>query len=141
LELPDGGGSIMVPLAQEEATHSGSGKTYTVKWAQDDAGRLVVLSVAPKQLQGEAQQGSRHQRARQQQPDQATRHGNISNGGRAADGIELPAEAAASCDAVAPPRPQPSQPPPPQLQRSSSGGGVSALLSWRPRRRRQQQQQ
>lgn len=31
-----------VPLGQEHIVHEGSGKAYTVTWAQDESGRLQV---------------------------------------------------------------------------------------------------
>jgi hypothetical protein len=43
VDLPEGG-ELLVPLGEEVVPHpSGDGRTYTIKWAQDDEGRLVVL--------------------------------------------------------------------------------------------------
>ncbi|KAI8472921.1 MAG: hypothetical protein J3K34DRAFT_383970 [Monoraphidium minutum] len=50
--LPDGG-VLHVALGQEEAANPADGRVYAIKWAQDDAGRLVVLDVLP--LSGQAQ--------------------------------------------------------------------------------------
>ena len=41
------GGALRVALGQERAVSAADGRVYAVKWAQDDAGRLVVLDVAP----------------------------------------------------------------------------------------------
>jgi hypothetical protein len=66
VDLPDGG-ELLVPLGEEEVMHpSGDGRSYRVKWAQDDAGRLVVLDCALVQQQQQQQQVLRPQA--QQQP-------------------------------------------------------------------------
>jgi hypothetical protein len=44
--LPDGG-ALHVALGQEQAVNAADGREYGIKWAQDDAGRLVVLDVLP----------------------------------------------------------------------------------------------
>ena len=46
VELPDGG-ELEVPLGEDRAVHPETGVQYSVKWAQDDAGRLVVLDATP----------------------------------------------------------------------------------------------
>lgn len=49
VDLPDGG-ELLVPLGDEEVVHpSGDGRVYSVRWAQDDEGRLVVLDCVLKQ--------------------------------------------------------------------------------------------
>jgi hypothetical protein len=66
VDLPDGG-ELLVPLGEEEVLHpSGDGRSYRVKWAQDDAGRLVVLNCVLVQEQQQQQQVLRPQA--QQQP-------------------------------------------------------------------------
>ena len=44
--LPDGG-VLHVALGQEQGVSPADGRAYAIKWAQDDAGRLVVLDVLP----------------------------------------------------------------------------------------------
>jgi hypothetical protein len=46
VELPDGG-ELEVPLGEDSAIHPETGVTYSIKWAQDDAGQLVVLDATP----------------------------------------------------------------------------------------------
>lgn len=47
VELPDGS-TLHAPLGQEEVEHpAGSGIMYQLMWAQDEAGRLVVLQALP----------------------------------------------------------------------------------------------
>jgi hypothetical protein len=71
VELPDGG-ELLVPLGEEEVMHpSGDGRSYRVKWAQDDAGRLVVLDCTLAQPEQQQQQQQQQQVLRpqaQQQP-------------------------------------------------------------------------
>uniref|UniRef100_A0A383W084 ABC transporter domain-containing protein n=1 Tax=Tetradesmus obliquus TaxID=3088 RepID=A0A383W084_TETOB len=70
VEAPDGGRELLVPLGEEEVMHpSGDGRSYRVKWAQDDAGRLVVLDVtlAQQQQQQQQQQQVLRPQAQQQQ--------------------------------------------------------------------------
>lgn len=45
--LPGGQGEFKVPLGDEQAFNPADGKTYRLKWAQDDDGRLVVLDCQP----------------------------------------------------------------------------------------------
>ncbi|KAI8468323.1 MAG: hypothetical protein J3K34DRAFT_523031 [Monoraphidium minutum] len=44
--LPDGG-VLHVALGQDQGVSAADGRAYAIKWAQDDAGRLVVLDVLP----------------------------------------------------------------------------------------------
>ena len=44
--LPGGAGLLRVTPGQETATHPETGALYAVKWAQDEAGRLVALGAA-----------------------------------------------------------------------------------------------
>jgi hypothetical protein len=70
VDLPDGGG-LLVPLGEEEVMHpSGDGRSYRLKWAQDDAGRLVVLdcSLVTQQQQQQQQQQQVLRPQAQQQP-------------------------------------------------------------------------
>jgi hypothetical protein len=47
VELPDGS-TLHAPLGQEEVEHpAGTGIMYQLMWAQDEAGRLVVLQALP----------------------------------------------------------------------------------------------
>jgi len=75
VDLPDGG-SLMVPLGEEEVVApGGSGRTYSIKWSQDDAGRLVVLSCTAKQQQQQQQHlYSPRQPPQQQQQEQQQTH-------------------------------------------------------------------
>jgi hypothetical protein len=100
VELPqrDGGGSIMVPLAQEEVAHPTSGAVYAVKWSQDDQGRLVVLGCERKQQQQQQQQ--------QQQREAG--------------------DSAGQCTAAAPPRAQPQQALQPLRQQDAAAASTSA---------------
>ncbi|KAF6264706.1 hypothetical protein COO60DRAFT_16234 [Scenedesmus sp. NREL 46B-D3] len=66
VDLPDGG-QLLVPLGEEEVRHpSGDGRSYAVKWAQDDAGRLVVLDCTLVQQQQQQQQQVLRPQAQQQ---------------------------------------------------------------------------
>ncbi len=44
--LPDGG-VLQATLGQDHTINPADGREYAIKWAQDDAGRLVVLDVLP----------------------------------------------------------------------------------------------
>lgn len=44
IPLPDGG-LLHVALGQDQAINPADSRVYAIKWAQDDAGRLVVLDV------------------------------------------------------------------------------------------------
>jgi hypothetical protein len=44
--LPDGA-VLQVALGQERCANPADGREYSIKWAQDDAGHLVVLDVLP----------------------------------------------------------------------------------------------
>jgi hypothetical protein len=67
VEAPDGGGELLVPLGEEEVLHpSGDGRSYRVKWAQDDAGRLVVLDCTLVEQQQQQQQVVVRPQAQQQ---------------------------------------------------------------------------
>lgn len=70
VDLPDGG-ELLVPLGEEEVMHpSGDGRSYRIKWAQDDEGRLVVLDCslaqAPQQHHQQHQQWQQQQNQQQQ---------------------------------------------------------------------------
>jgi hypothetical protein len=52
-DLPDDLGTIEVALGEETITHPDTGVTYEVKWAQDEAGRLVVLELVVMGQEGE----------------------------------------------------------------------------------------
>jgi len=44
--LPDGG-VLQIAIGQDQGVNPADGRMYAIKWAQDDAGRLVVLDVLP----------------------------------------------------------------------------------------------
>jgi hypothetical protein len=48
--LPEGG-ALHVALGQDRGVNPADGRAYAIKWAQDDAGRLVVLDVLPLGVQ------------------------------------------------------------------------------------------
>ncbi|KAF8059445.1 ABCA9 [Scenedesmus sp. PABB004] len=50
VELPDGGGTLEVPVGQEAAADPASGEVYAVEWAQDEWGKLAVLGVRRMEL-------------------------------------------------------------------------------------------
>jgi hypothetical protein len=66
VDLPGGCGRLMVPLGEEEVVGPDS-TLYGIKWAQDDEGRLVVLSCTPKPHQLQPQHWQRQQQQQQVQ--------------------------------------------------------------------------
>ena len=47
VELEDGGGRLEVALGEEYVTDAASGRSYQIKWGQDDLGALQVLRAVP----------------------------------------------------------------------------------------------
>lgn len=45
--LPHGAPPLRVALGQEVAVDESSGRQFVVKWAQDEAGRLVAMGAVP----------------------------------------------------------------------------------------------
>lgn len=64
VDLPGGSGRLMVPLGEEEVVGPDA-TLYAIKWAQDDEGRLVVLSCTAKPHQLQTQQWQRQQEQQQ----------------------------------------------------------------------------